>query len=145
MQEKVYRKVYGRYIQFVSYPSMLPIHLLSQFSVMSAGTGKGRVPWTELQRDQDEYIKLEYLPENITLKQFHHLCQKDVNAILGHWAQRKADGKVPFRFRKAAKAMQKDKHTSEGSDANADMGPGKGADWDQQGNDGSQAQGNGPL
>jgi len=65
---------------------MLLIHLLSQFSAMSASTGKGRVPWTELQRDQDEYIEPEYLPENVTLKQFHHLYQKDVNTILGHWA-----------------------------------------------------------
>ena len=124
---------------------MLPIHLLSQFSAMSAGTGKGRVPWTELQRDRDEYIEPEYLPENVTLKQFHHLRQEDVNAILGHWAQRKADGKVPFRFRKAAKATRKDKRTSEGSDADADMGLGEGADLDRQGNDGSQVQGNGPL
>jgi len=85
------------------------------------------------------------LPENITLKQFHHLRQEDVNAILGHWAQRKADSKVPFRFRKAAKAMQKDKRTSEGSDADTDMGLGEGADLDQQGNNGSQVQGNGPL
>jgi len=53
MQEKVYREVYGRHIWFMSCPSMLPIHLLSQFSAMSAGTGKGRVPWTELQRDWD--------------------------------------------------------------------------------------------
>jgi len=113
---------------------MLLIHLLSQFSAMSAGTGKGRVPWTELQRDWDEYIKPEYLPKNVTLKQFHHLCQEDINAILGHWAQRKADGKVPFCFRKVAKATQKDKRTSEGSDADANMGPGKGADWDWQGN-----------
>jgi len=86
MQEKVYREVYGRYIWFVSCQSMLLIHLLSQFSAMSASTGKGRVPWTELQRDQDEYIEPEYLPKNVTLKQFHHLYQKDVNAILGHWA-----------------------------------------------------------
>jgi len=85
------------------------------------------------------------IAKNITLKQFHHLCQEDINAILRYWAQRKADSKVPFCFRKAAKAMWKDKHTLEGSDANANMGLGEGADWDQQGNDRSQAQGNGPL
>jgi len=124
---------------------MLPIHLLSQFSAMSASIGKGRVPWTELQRDWDEYIEPEYLPENITLKQFHHLRQEDVNAILGRWAQRKADSKVPFHFRKAAKATQKDKRTLEGSDANTNMGLGEGADLDWQGNNGSQVQGNGPL
>ena len=122
---------------------MLPIQSLSQFPAIATRTSKGRVPWTELQRDRRKYIKSKYLPKDVALKQFHHLHQEDVNAILGHWTQRQADGKVPFLFREVAKAAPKNQRTREGSDADADVGPGEG-DEDRQGDDGSQTQG-GPL
>ena len=83
------------------------------------------------------------MPKDVALKQFHHLCQEDINTILGHWTQRQADGKVPFLFREVAKAALKNQRTQEGSDADTDVGPGKG-DEDWQGDNGSQMQG-GPL
>ena len=46
---------------------------------------KGHVPWTEIQRDRDSYIKLKYLPEGVALKQYYHLCQEDIDSILEHW------------------------------------------------------------
>jgi hypothetical protein len=112
------------------------------FLAISAGAGKGRVPWTELQRAQGDYIKEEYLPRHVTLKQYYHLRQKDVRAILGHWVRRKAAGKVPFRFKKAAKAVHKRTRTmtSEGNDGNAHMGPSEEGS-EQHDEHGSQASG----
>jgi hypothetical protein len=52
------------------------------------GRGKQRVPWTELQRAQNEYIEPEYLPKQVTLKQYYHLHRDYVSAILEHWTWR---------------------------------------------------------
>jgi hypothetical protein len=113
------------------------------FLAITAGAGKGRVPWTELQRAQGDYIKEEYLPRHVTLKQYYHLRQNDVRAILGHWVRRKAAGKVPFRFKKAAKAIHKRTRTSEGNNGNTHTGPSE-EESDKQDEDGSQASGDTP-
>jgi hypothetical protein len=125
-------------------PILAAIQPLSQFLGISIGTEKGRVPWAELQRAQGDYIKPKYLPKKVTLKQYYHLRQEDVNAILEHWAQRQAAGKVPFRFRKAAKTIRK-KRTLEGSDADVDMGSGEEAEEDLQDDNGIQSQADGEL
>jgi hypothetical protein len=57
----------------------------------------------------------------VTLKQYYHLCQNDVNAILKHWTQRQAADKVPFCFNKMDMAVGKNKHTLEEKDADTDM------------------------
>jgi hypothetical protein len=93
----------------------------------------------ELQRAQGNYIKPKYLPQQVALKQFYHLTRKDINAILKHWTQRQAAGKVPFRFKNAAKAIQRNKPTTEGNSADADMSPGEESEEDLQSDDGSQA------
>ena len=49
---------------------------------------------------RSKYIKRKYLPKGVNLKQYYHLRQDDVKAILKHWIQRQDDGKVPLRFRK---------------------------------------------
>jgi hypothetical protein len=82
----------------------------------SIGAGKGWVPWAELQNAQDQYIQRKYLPKKVTLQQYYHLCQKDIDAILKHWMQRQAASKVPFLFRKVAKAIWKNQQTSEEND-----------------------------
>jgi hypothetical protein len=64
--------------------SLLPIQLLRQLSEISIGVGNGKVPYAELQRAQGDYIKPKYLPKKVTLKQYYHLRQNDVNAILDH-------------------------------------------------------------
>ena len=72
---------------------------------MSTGNRKARVPWAELQRARDEYIKPKYLPMQVVLRQYYHLCQGDVNSILRHWVWRQAAGMVPFHFKKVTKAI----------------------------------------
>ena len=109
---------------------------------MTTGAGKGRVPWTELQRTQGDYIKEEYLPKHVILKQYYHFRQQEVRTILGHWTRRQAAGKVPFRFKKAIKAIPQKTRASEGSDGDANTGPSEESP-DQQDNDRSQAPGDG--
>ena len=92
---------------------------------MSTSTGKGRVPWAELQRAQGDYIEAKYLPEKVALKQYYHLHQEDVNAILGHWAKRQSDGEVPLLFKKAVRATCQNVHTLEGNGSDSDGGPSK--------------------
>jgi hypothetical protein len=124
----------------VSCRSLLPIQSLSQFLEISSGKRKGRVPWTQLQKARVDYIEPEYLPEHITLKQYYHLSQEDVNAMLEHWTRRQAAGKVPFCFRKVAKAVRENVDALEENDADADsdMGSGEEAEEGSQGDDVSQ-------
>jgi hypothetical protein len=119
--------------------SLLPIQLLRQLSEISIGVGNGKVPYAELQRAQGDYIKPKYLPKKVTLKQYYHLRQNDVNAILDHWTKRQADGKVPLSFKKEAKAIQQKKRTSEENSSDAEMG--EEAEGDLQDNGDSQARG----
>jgi hypothetical protein len=67
----------------------------------------------------------------------------DMCVILGHWMQRQAASKVPFHFRKVARAIHKNLRTLEGNNRNAHMGPSE-EELDQQGDDDSQAPGDGP-
>ena len=99
----------------------------------------------QLQRRRVDYIKPKYLPKGITLRQYYHLSRDEVDAILKHWTRRQAAGKVPFRFRKVARAARRDEDASEESnaDARSDMGPGEEAEEDMQVDDVSQAPGGG--
>jgi hypothetical protein len=112
---------------------------------MSTGAGKGRVPWTELERARDDYIEPEYLPKQVALKQYYHIRQDEANAMIDHWTQRQAAGKVPLRFKKVVKATRQNNGTSEENDADEDpnMGSGDEAENDRQGNYGSQVGGHG--
>ena len=60
--------------------------------------------------------------------------------MLKHWMWRQAAGKVPFCFRKVAKAILRNKHALEENDADADSntGPGEESEEDLQGDDVSQ-------
>jgi hypothetical protein len=82
--------------------------------------GKQRVPWTELQRAQNESIELEYLPEQVTLKQYYHLCRDDVSAILKHWTWRQAAGEVSFHFKMVA-VLHQNRPMPEGTDGDTDV------------------------
>lgn len=93
-------------------PTLLPIYSPS-------GAGKGRVPWTELQRAQGSYIKPKYLPkQQVTLRQYYHICREDTDALLEHWTRRQAAGKVPLRFRKVVRGIGQNERTSEENHAN---------------------------
>lgn len=75
--------------------------------------------------------------------QYYHIRQNDANAMLEHWTRRQAAGKVPLRFKMAAKATRPNNPTPEESDADADMVPGEEAEEDLQEDGGSGAQGDG--
>ena len=102
---------------------------------------KGHVPWTEIQRDRDSYIKPKYLPEGVALKQYYHLRREDVDSILEHWAWRQAAGKVPFCFKKMANTIQQNECASEEDDADTDMELGEETEEDLLDNDDSQSEG----
>lgn len=84
--------------------------------------GKGRVPWAKLQEAPGDFILAKYLPDGVTIAQFHHIRVDNVNAILKHWTQRQAAGAIPFRFRKVDKADRLSRRSS-GED-NASTGGG---------------------
>jgi hypothetical protein len=122
----------------VSCQLLLPIQSLSTSLELSIGKGKGRVPWTELQRAQDDYIEAMYLPENVTLKQYYHLRQEDVHELLKHWTERQAAGEVPFEFKKKVKPARRNKRTSD-ADSDADMRPNEEVQGDSQNDHDGQA------
>jgi hypothetical protein len=70
-----------------------------------------------MEKSQDDYINPKYLPEGITLKQFHHLKAEDATSILAHWMKRRDKGKVPFRFKKIDKATQRKQANSDSGGA----------------------------
>jgi hypothetical protein len=79
-----------------------------------------------LKKARNNYIEDKYLPENVTLEQYYHLRQDDVNAMLKHWTERQAAGEVPFRFKKEVAALvaaaRKNNRTPEENDADSDSG-----------------------
>jgi hypothetical protein len=126
----------------VSCRALLPIQSLSQCLEISNGTRKARVPWTRLQKAQADYIEPKYLPKRVTLKQYYHLTRQDVNAILKHWTRRQAAGKVPFCFRRAVQENS-DASDESNADSDSDICPSEEAEEDSQGDNVSQARGDG--
>jgi hypothetical protein len=100
--------------------------------------GKARVPWAKIQKAQGDFIDPKYLPEQITLRQFHHIIRKEADAILKHWTQRQAGGEVPFLFMDVVKATGKKNNTSEKNNANDDTLSGEESEEDMQEGDDSQ-------
>jgi hypothetical protein len=100
-----------------------------------------------LKKARNNYIEDKYLPENVTLEQYYHLRQDDVNAMLKHWTERQAAGEVPFRFKKEVAALvaaaRKNNRTSGENDADSDAGLDEGAVGHSQSGNGSHALGNG--
>jgi hypothetical protein len=105
---------------------------------MSASKGKKRVPWSELQRAQGDYIKRKYLPKQVALKQYYHIRREDADALLRHWTERQAAGKIPLRFNKAIWQKKPVLEENDANDANDDMPVGEEAEEDLQGGDDSQ-------
>jgi hypothetical protein len=116
---------------------LLKTQLLKRFLGISTG-GNGKVPWTALGKSQVDYIKGKYLPKGLTLKQYYHLRQEDIDAILKHCEKRQAASKVPFSFKEAIKDAWKNKRTSEKTDANAGMSPSEETEGDLQYDQASQ-------
>jgi len=74
------------------------------------------------------------------LKQFYHIPKASANAILEHWTQRQADGKVPLKFKKAAKVIRERQRTS-GEDSDNDAGSGKEAEEEPRSDDDGHSDG----
>ena len=53
---------------------------------------------------QGDFILPKYLPDGITLTQYHHICLDDANDLLQHWMQRQAAGEIPLKFKNNIKA-----------------------------------------
>ncbi|KAH9016604.1 hypothetical protein EDB84DRAFT_1567173 [Lactarius hengduanensis] len=90
----------------LKYKKMVIGSFMSEMYWIAVGGGKGRVPWAKLQEAQDNFIAAKYLPNGITLTQYHHIRLEDANSLLKHWTQRQAAGEVPFRFKKMDKACR---------------------------------------
>ncbi|KAH8982776.1 hypothetical protein EDB86DRAFT_2834214 [Lactarius hatsudake] len=86
------------------YKKMVIGQFMSEMYRIAAGGGKRRVPWAKLREAQGNWIAAEYLPEGVTLMQYHHICLDNVNSLLKHWIQRQATSKIPFCFKKVDKA-----------------------------------------
>ncbi|KAH9028956.1 hypothetical protein EDB85DRAFT_2147569 [Lactarius pseudohatsudake] len=87
----------------LTYKKMVIGQFMSEMYGIAAGGGKRRVPWAKLREAQGDWIAAEYLPEGVTLTQYHHIRLDDANSLLKHWIQRQAAGEIPFRFKKLDK------------------------------------------
>jgi hypothetical protein len=96
-------------------------HLI-QFSEVTVGGGKERVPWAKLQEAQGNFILSKYLPNGVTLTQFHHIRVDDANTLLKHWTQRQSAGEIPLRFMKSDKADRHGKRASADEDVYTGVG-----------------------
>ncbi|KAH9166667.1 hypothetical protein EDB89DRAFT_2075607 [Lactarius sanguifluus] len=67
------------------YKKMVIGQFMSEMYRIAAGGGKRRVPWAKLHEAQGDWISAEYLPEGVTLTQYHHIRLDDANSLLKHW------------------------------------------------------------
>ena len=94
-----------------------------QISGITEGSGKGRIPWARIREAQGDFILPQYLPNGITLTQYHHIQVNDANALLQHWTQRQAAGEIPFRFKNNFKGNRPSLRASEDGDASTSVVP----------------------
>ncbi|KAH9020903.1 hypothetical protein EDB85DRAFT_2152752 [Lactarius pseudohatsudake] len=90
----------------LTYKKMVIGQFMSEMYGIAAGGGKRRVPWAKLREAQGDWIAAEYLPEGVTLMQYHHIRLDNANSLLKHWIQRQAAGEIPFHFKKLDKVDQ---------------------------------------
>ena len=88
-----------------------------QISGFAEGSSKGRIPWARIKAAQGDFILPQYLPNGITLTQYHHIRVNDANALLQHWTQRQAAGEITFRFKNNFKDNRPILRASEDGDA----------------------------
>jgi hypothetical protein len=79
------------------------------------------------------------LPEQVALTQYHHIRQRDANALLEHWTLRQTAGDVPLKFRRGRNSIPTDEPAPEERDADAGMEPSEDAEEGLQGDDDDQA------
>ena len=87
-----------------------------QISDIAEGGSKGRIPWARMKEAQGDFILPQYLPNGITLTQYHHIQLDDANALLQHWTQRQAAGEIPLWFKNNFKANRCGLQASEDGD-----------------------------
>ncbi|KAF8258204.1 hypothetical protein EI94DRAFT_1708190 [Lactarius quietus] len=91
-------------IKGLTYKKMLIGKFLSEMYWITEDSGKGRVPWSRLHKAQNDFIQAKYLPNSVTLTQYHHIHLEDADSLLKQWTQRQAAREVPLQFRKVEKA-----------------------------------------
>ncbi|KAF8274182.1 hypothetical protein EI94DRAFT_1696126 [Lactarius quietus] len=64
-----------------------------------------------------------YLPNGITLTQYHHICVEDADALLKHWTQRQAAGEIPFWFKNSVNTNRHGKKVSVNANTSDSVGP----------------------
>ncbi|KAF8261224.1 hypothetical protein EI94DRAFT_1705707 [Lactarius quietus] len=91
-------------IKGLTYKKMLIGKFLSEMYWITEDSGKGRVPWSRLHKAHNDFIQAKYLPNSVTLTQYHHIHLEDADSLLKQWTQRQAAREVPLQFRKVEKA-----------------------------------------
>ena len=106
IQKARYRQIYERHVPCVNCISFFLFYLLLcfyNFSGISVGNSKGRIPWSVLREAQDDFIENKYLPgSGFRLTQYHKISLSKVNRLLKHWTDRQEAGEIPFRFKNVA-------------------------------------------
>ncbi|KAF8260937.1 hypothetical protein EI94DRAFT_1705919 [Lactarius quietus] len=124
----------------LKYQKYLIGRYLTEIHQLASGSGKGRIPWTQLRQAQGNYIFQEYLPAGVTHTQYHHIRLGDANALLQHWTTRQAAGQIPFCFKDVAKTSQHSEPALRCGGVSANISHGNGEE-DPDGIQGAQEQG----
>ncbi|KAF8266107.1 hypothetical protein EI94DRAFT_1701992 [Lactarius quietus] len=106
-----------------TYKKLLIGKFMTQLYKVVAGGSKGRIPWVRLSEAPDDFILPQYLPNGITLTQYHHICVKDADALLKHWTQRQAAREILFRFKNGVNTNRCGKKVSVNDDTSSPVGP----------------------
>ncbi|KAF8272278.1 hypothetical protein EI94DRAFT_1697618 [Lactarius quietus] len=77
--------------------------LIGKFMTQLYSGGKGRIPWARLSEAPDDFILPKYLPNGITLTQYHHIRVEDTMLSSSTGLR----GKLPGRSRSGSKCRTK--------------------------------------
>ncbi|KAF8262952.1 hypothetical protein EI94DRAFT_1704374 [Lactarius quietus] len=106
-----------------AYKKLLIGKFMTQLYKVTAGGSTGRIPWVRLSEALDDFILPQYLPNGVTLTQYHHICIEDADALLKHWTQRQAAREILFWFKSGVNANQCGKKVSVNDDTSSPVGP----------------------
>ena len=61
--------------------------------------GHKSIPWGDIQRNQNQYIDAEYLPEGVTIQDPSKLIVRDIDCLVTHWQERVDAGMTALAFK----------------------------------------------
>ncbi|KAF8257949.1 hypothetical protein EI94DRAFT_1708448 [Lactarius quietus] len=106
-----------------TYKKVLIGKFMTQLYKVAAGGSKGRIPWARLSEAPDDFILPKYLPNSVTLTQYHDIRVENANALLKHWTQRQAAGEIPFQFKNGVNTDRRGKKVSVNANTSDPVGP----------------------